>query len=228
MRRRWLGRPVGSSPHTRGTRASGPRCRPLPPVHPRIRGERHRRPGSVRAETGSSPHTRGTLEKMFIRQRDERFIPAYAGNALRNACLELGPTGSSPHTRGTPAAAPAAAVRERFIPAYAGNAGQLPFVGSRSSVHPRIRGERLACSKVDKYRAGSSPHTRGTRQADQLAFRVHRFIPAYAGNAQQEGPRGANRAVHPRIRGERPKGERKELIDAGSSPHTRGTPPGQG
>ena len=52
-----------------------------PAVHPRIRGERCHGTYADRREDGSSPHTRGTplfdLGGLF----DDRFIPAYAGNA---------------------------------------------------------------------------------------------------------------------------------------------------
>ena len=53
--------------------------------------------------------------------------------------------------------------------------------------------------------------------------RVHRFIPAYAGNAHARERIAVSYTVHPRIRGERKlKSKDKEGTD-GSSPHTRGT-----
>ena len=53
---------------------------------------------------------------------------------------------------------------------------------------------------------------------------VRRFIPAYAGNAPQERTQIDQVAVHPRIRGERHVQQQRNVLDAGSSPHTRGTP----
>ena len=50
-----------------------------------------------------------------------------------------------------------------------------------------------------------------------------RFIPAYAGNAILFTKAFNHQPVHPRIRGERIAISRNSLIQAGSSPHTRGT-----
>ena len=202
MRRRWLGRPVGSSPHTRGTRyCTNNECetfRFIPayagneqtvrvarltwPVHPRIRGERSQRAPRTLATSGSSPHTRGT-------------IPA----------------------------PPPPSTRSRFIPAYAGNA---PFGGSSTgekAVHPRIRGERTGGQTALPSIIGSSPHTRGTPHPDAKCRPPLRFIPAYAGNATTRLPVSRPRSVHPRIRGERQFVMTPVSTSIGSSPHTRGT-----
>ena len=92
----------GSSPHTRGTHScSGKlaRCSRFIPayagnaclisvmgactsVHPRIRGERTPMRQPTPSAAGSSPHTRGTPAKDDVQAAMERFIPAYAGNAL--------------------------------------------------------------------------------------------------------------------------------------------------
>ena len=204
MRRRWLGRPVGSSPHTRGTRyCTNNECetfRFIPayagneqtvrvarltwPVHPRIRGERSQRAPRTLATSGSSPHTRGT-------------IPA----------------------------PPPPSTRSRFIPAYAGNA---PFGGSSTgekAVHPRIRGERCHRHDSPVTIVGSSPHTRGTLAEHHRYDAGRRFIPAYAGNAATGLGRCAPTAVHPRIRGERAANHYGDKKRGGSSPHTRGTRP---
>ena len=182
MRRRWLGRPVGSSPHTRGTRyCTNNECetfRFIPayagneqtvrvarltwPVHPRIRGERSQRAPRTLATSGSSPHTRGT-------------IPA----------------------------PPPPSTRSRFIPAYAGNAASRCEMPATSSVHPRIRGERNNEIARVAPSIGSSPHTRGTPVRDDARVHIDRFIPAYAGNARRTPSLRRRATVHPRIRGER-------------------------
>ena len=173
---------VGSSPHTRGTHRvevrlvdvrrfipayagnAGSRRRPAPvtPVHPRIRGERSDWASRMPWPSGSSPHTRGTPEAAGAGDSDERFIPAYAGNASGMQSIQCRPAvhprirgersmkaevpqntlGSSPHTRGTRDRPTIPQTRSRFIPAYAGNAmwRRSDTVGAR----------------------GSSPHTRGT------------------------------------------------------------------
>ena len=174
----------GSSPHTRGTRAS-PRtaCRTARD-HPRIRGE----------------HVHGE------RRHDvaDGIIPAYAGNTVHGQRLALACWGSSPHTRGTPITSRSFGTRDGIIPAYAGNTsnqdaltsslwGSSPHTRGTPSMrcrrrrlpwdHPRIRGEhrRLEPDVDDRLgiipayagntdtpstgtptRWGSSPHTRGT------------------------------------------------------------------
>ena len=132
--------------------------------------------------------------------------------------------GSSPHTRGTLNAAFFARSRARFIPAYAGNAARTTTTSSTGTVHPRIRGERVAQLEKNLGSLGSSPHTRGTPRAANLARAHVRFIPAYAGNACSPCRSHAPRPVHPRIRGERALRGLEHLAEHGSSPHTRGTP----
>ena len=72
----------------------------------------------------------------------------------------------------------------RFIPAYAGNARRQAVVLDGEPVHPRIRGERHKFLGIVLPVIGSSPHTRGTLGEGTGKLRVGRFIPAYAGNAQ--------------------------------------------
>ena len=224
MRRRWLGRPVGSSPHTRGTRYctnnecetfrfipayAGNATTRLPvsrprSVHPRIRGERQFVMTPVSTSIGSSPHTRGTR--------------------IRGANLD-------PH--------------RRFIPACAGNAAVRAPRARRHPVHPRMRGERKLEFALISVITGSSPHARGTLRFRQPHACRQRFIPACAGNARGLGGGILVHTVHPRMRGERADlrdqpGELLRFIPAcagnaicgdhtsnhhnGSSPHARGTP----
>ena len=210
-------------------------------VHPRIRGERKLKSKDKEGTDGSSPHTRGTRRPKTPTVYRQRFIPAYAGNALssgkKRSVLTVHPRirgergesqrgwnrwdGSSPHTRGTPENQH---LLPRFIPAYAGNASAPQQRGCPGSVHPRIRGERYPLPSTKRLKFGSSPHTRGTPISVECWPKSVRFIPAYAGNAintagvPQKGP------VHPRIRGERLATLLQHSSCHGSSPHTRGTP----
>ena len=135
---------------------------PMQPVHPRIRGERANAWSHFASSRGSSPHTRGTLPAENRVNAPLRFIPAYAGNATISSLSFLHLLGSSPHTRGTLALANAIRKGDRFIPAYAGNASLFQMTSRRSSVHPRIRGERIQKVDLEALGTGSSPHTRGT------------------------------------------------------------------
>ena len=131
----------GSSPHARGTPVSEtharlwrrfiPACAGNTPcqaysfvhrsVHPRMRGEHNRGGGTVLIRGGSSPHARGTLLRAVHRSLNPRFIPACAGNTIRQRrefssrtvhprmrgehCVQpttdMAKRGSSPHARGT-------------------------------------------------------------------------------------------------------------------------------
>ena len=235
--------PGGSSPHTRGTPQWLSHRRParrfIPAyagnaaraglhvmsttVHPRIRGERLAKSPRNSHTAGSSPHTRGTHSARLADPQDDRFIPAYAGNAPVSAAARLPATvhprirgeragrahrarrasGSSPHTRGTLGFRQLQRRRQRFIPAYAGNARLLVPARRADAVHPRIRGERKLAKLPPEKVAGSSPHTRGTRAHGEHVRCASRFIPAYAGNAGSARAGACTAAVHPRIRGER-------------------------
>ena len=79
------------------------------------------------------------------------------------------------------------------------------------------------CPGSAAWHPGSSPHTRGTHSNTPSPIWRMRFIPAYAGNAPQQGPWRPPCPVHPRIRGERAHKPREWFLWRGSSPHTRGT-----
>ena len=91
----------------------------------------------------------------------------------------------------------------RFIPACAGNAKKRKPPKNRTTVHPRMRGER--------------PFYRPP------VCRPLRFIPACAGNALMFFVAASSIAVHPRMRGERASDDGRIDDVAGSSPHARGT-----
>ena len=134
------------------------------------------------------------------------------------------PAGSSPRTRGTLIISPVDNFLSRFIPAHAGNTCAAMYSLVAMSVHPRARGEHYLVAQVTGLDVGSSPRTRGTRQARpscQASKTVHprargehvrvqsllaarlRFIPAHAGNT-------VKRPDNP-------------TPSVGSSPRTRGT-----
>ena len=67
-------------------------------------------------------------------------------------------------------------------------------------VHPRLRGE-LATDTVS-VTGGSSPLTRGTQAPEVVPVPYPRFIPAYAGNSEENRDFDRYITVHPRLRGE--------------------------
>ena len=170
-------------PACAGNAGSAPGRWPAASVHPRMRGERTDEAAKTYAGDGSSPHARGTLLEDNDAQPARRFIPACAGNAptmgIEGYSTPVHPrmrgerpqitediaawAGSSPHARGTLGDKREPRARARFIPACAGNAMGGGTWWTRSSVHPRMRGERIIRLRIIHRVSGSSPHARGTR-----------------------------------------------------------------
>ena len=111
----------------------------------------------------------------------------------------------------------------RFIPAWAGNADARERGPPGRTVHPRVGGERGALSGPLQIPPGSSPRGRGTLSTPYAGPPETRFIPAWAGNAPDRAPALRNRAVHPRVGGERAFCIAAQMRAAGSSPRGRGT-----
>ncbi len=170
-------------------------------VHPRACGER-RAVSTRRARSpGSSPRVRGTQGDAAGASRDDRFIPARAGNA-----------GPFLLTRGIPPVHPracgerCAALRDLGIP-----------IGSS-----RACGERVMSRRSLSCRCGSSPRVRGTHDPERGQCRADRFIPARAGNAWWGRRPGGGAPVHPRACGERGLATFTGPDSGGSSPRVRG------
>jgi len=131
--------------------------------------------------------------------------------------------GSSPHVRGTRRDLHERRLQTRFIPARAGNAQSTSVWLIATPVHPRTCGERSAVAVRWLRKFGSSPHVRGTHVLADHLLGLPRFIPARAGNADWCHGSLLLIPVHPRTCGERRKLSRAGIINAGSSPHVRGT-----
>ena len=151
-----------------------------------------------------------------------RFIPA-CGELSKPSWAIVQLDGSSPLARGTQDLDRLGYVADRFIPAYAGNS--LDMCRSRCTfpVHPRLRGELFSLLALLARYSGSSPLTRGTRQARHWLRYPSRFIPAYAGNSRETVSRSKSKSVHPRLRGELRLQLPGGRLHNGSSPLTRGT-----
>ena len=111
--------------------------------------------------------------------------------------------GSSPHVRGTPYKGRPCRRYVGIIPACAGNTTQATHCKRRPRDHPRMCGEHLVDGASRTFRAGSSPHVRGTRAMGRYNAMSWGIIPACAGNTRDLRT-GRHRF-------------------AGSSPHVRGT-----
>ena len=236
----WLNRFIpacaGNAPRNQSASGDGA-------VHPRVRGERFGAPFFGLPLTGSSPRARGTRQHVIESGSPSRFIPACAGNAtarrrphrpstvhprVRGERIVTVETvdpigGSSPRARGTHLVTCRHRLLPRFIPACAGNASRPEIMRVGGSVHPRVRGERLAPLAALGMLVGSSPRARGTHRAPSADRHGRRFIPACAGNAPIRIFPIMARSVHPRVRGERTRSTDARSIVAGSSPRARGT-----
>ena len=84
-------------------------------VHPRLRGELSQISPAKSISFGSSPLTRGTRVFLLPKEKELRFIPAYAGNSSF-----------------TP---------EKYRRPYAGNSTSRKSISTFFPVHPRLRGE---------------------------------------------------------------------------------------
>ena len=192
-------------------------------VHPRWRGEHAIRSRRAPPLPGSSPLARGTPVFAGGILKDQRFIPAGAGNTLFAGIRHLPPavhprwrgehlvppaqdrtiSGSSPLARGTRLAECRWPPPARFIPAGAGNTCRASHRRRSRTVHPRWRGEHC-CASADRAGClGSSPLARGT--------------PSSAFAAKHSS------SVHPRWRGEHEWWPKTDEFFSGSSPLARGT-----
>ena len=176
---------AGSSPRGRGTRRRRAVDIARHPVHPRVGGERRSMPPGRPASTGPSPRGRGTPCR-DLRRLDTRrgSSPRGRGTPIALHRLRRRECGSSPRGRGTPA-------------------DDWPWV-SATSVHPRVGGERHGRSPAPRSTSGSSPRGRGTPMP-----RLRHCAPRSGSSPRGRGtPRRrrhatCDRAVHPRVGGER-------------------------
>ena len=154
------------------------------PAHPRSRGENDQGAPDHVWPAGSSPLTRGKRNQQGCPRARRRLIPAHAGKTsfLASSCVSLeahprsrgengvsppvrsSPIGSSPLTRGKPQQAALAVHALRLIPAHAGKTSSPTAHATRSTAHPRSRGENPSMMAFTVGSAGSSPLTRGKHQ----------------------------------------------------------------
>ena len=172
---------AGSSPHTRGARASM---------------------ASVAMGFRIIPAYAGSTSTLTLRPCSRRDHPRIRGEHPLHRRRRQPRSGSSPHTRGAPSRALRSLGRRGIIPAYAGSTNPSPHRKETVWDHPRIRGEHSSLGSGAGVGVGSSPHTRGapiTLQQDQV---LDRIIPAYAGSTRTKRRPRRSSPDHPRIRGE--------------------------
>ncbi len=153
------------TPACAGTTDSSTASRAPCSVHPRVRGDNPISVGDVRDRRGSPPRARGQRSSRANFSSIWRFTPACAGttkpprradlralvhprvrgdNAGRSTRL-ISYSGSPPRARGQLWIRLPEPRRGRFTPACAGTTVVAWLVISRSTVHPRVRGDNLGC-----------------------------------------------------------------------------------
>ena len=192
----------GSSPLARGTPSPGPTPRTarrfiparagntparelwpaMPTVHPRSRREHRFSTVFAVSANGSSPLARGTHDTRPIAELGVRFIPARAGNTIRNSRRAPSPP-VHPRSRGEHGrSAGGDAIRHGSSPLARGTPGRAGSSPASPTVHPRSRGEHARGLGLAWASLGSSPLARGTPNEGVEGLGRHRFIPARAGN----------------------------------------------
>ena len=86
---RWVGGRIRFIPAYAGNSAGNIRRPPKASVHPRLRGELRLTSENRELSNGSSPLTRGTQYFEDLPSDIRRFIPAYAGNSLKQGIEHL-------------------------------------------------------------------------------------------------------------------------------------------
>ena len=110
-----------------------------------------------------------------------------------------------------------------IIPAHAGNTMCRRPIGTCRGDHPRACGEHPAVIAALNVEAGSSPRMRGTPPDLCQHGRVHRIIPAHAGNTAASSVLVVFSMDHPRACGEHSFCAITVSPIRGSSPRMRGT-----
>ena len=110
----------------------------------------------------------------------------------------------------------------RSIPAHAGEPGGGAGAQDPSKVYPRPRGGTAVIVRVNQLRFGLSPPTRGNRPVGVGVQRIHRSIPAHAGEPGHPDARRGERGVYPRPRGGTWNIPTPNWRNCGLSPPTRG------
>ena len=214
--------------------------------HPRSRGEYGTPLVWRQVASGSSPLSRGIPLNFNTYGQEDRIIPALAGNTRIErglfcittdhprsrgeycglSLLGYQKDGSSPLSRGIQQARNSYSGVLRIIPALAGNTTSMPTPMMTSTDHPRSRGEYRGRRGRYSRAFGSSPLSRGIHRHSHVQGQPGRIIPALAGNTSLDPPAKNFGGDHPRSRGEYATNLDTFKIAHGSSPLSRGIPPG--
>ena len=130
--------------------------------------------------------------------------------------------GSSPRMRGKLICRFCRRCRMRIIPAHAGQTTRTTSCPARYPDHPRACGANLGKIGSLFGSFGSSPRMRGKRFVGRDAIKMHRIIPAHAGQTSKPSRCRCRRPDHPRACGANGAEGVAPHLRHGSSPRMRG------
>ena len=212
---------AGLSPRVRGNRHRLPPDAFYAKVYPRVCGGTDAAVKSVAGLMGLSPRVRGNLERRLGQGRQQRSIPACAGephcdtyqptfNAVYprvcggtgTACCKSGAgAGLSPRVRGNLHGLITNGNAYRSIPACAGEPPGRCYTRPGRWVYPRVCGGTSGCPLSIRYAEGLSPRVRGNQPNVPQSLLGAGSIPACAGEPAPAAGNGAGRKVYPRVCG---------------------------
>ena len=177
----------GLIPAHAGKTQGHPGCWCRGQAHPRSRGENAAirwigcaRDGLIPAHAGKTAAAGGMSSSGGAHPRSR-------GENLTAQRPHRAEVGSSPLTRGKPDSPAAPPSRGGLIPAHAGKTTYRAGVQLTARAHPRSRGENRWCSLLVCSYSGSSPLTRGKREAGVCGDPLSGLIPAHAGKTDHRG-----------------------------------------
>ena len=195
---------VGITPACAGKSAPVPAPRVAFRDHPRVRGEKSKRPAQGRPLRGSPPRARGKALPRGRRTVPDGITPACAGKSWRctwppparqdhprvrgeKACASAPYeliAGSPPRARGKDSNQSTQGGWSRITPACAGKRPRTAGTPAPRGDHPRVRGEKSHTSFAETCRQGSPPRARG--KVIRIRRRPHliRITPACAGKSR--------------------------------------------
>ena len=192
----------GSSPLTREKRRAG--CidglvQRLIPAHAgktdAARPERERAGAHPRSRGENTSRSRGSVFSVMAHPRSR-------GENRTSTVKPRPDPGSSPLTRGKRSYSCEGLLAPGLIPAHAGKTQSWWGRRGPPRAHPRSRGENRASRPALTLIAGSSPLTRGKRDALHMRLDALRLIPAHAGKTASCTAHCRRCKAHPRSRGE--------------------------
>ena len=223
---------------------TAPVCNPNrpPPDHPRACGANEVIYERLSQLIGSSPRMRGKPITPVVTPKQQRIIPAHAGQTM--ACTPFMPKrsdhpracganrpgnrttatrcGSSPRMRGKPDFLRVPLDTLRIIPAHAGQTNHPRGDAKATADHPRACGANCCVFSSRLLCSGSSPRMRGKPVGKRHLTTLRRIIPAHAGQTQSDCQNGDTQPDHPRACGANCCVFSSRLLRSGSSPRMRG------